>query len=116
MPIPAITLDAPNGDKFMIRPFTTGLRELVLDELHGQGIELVPAKLGAREVLKFNQAVARNVLADWKRNDGGVMNDTTAKERVALINDRPKVTAWIYAKSEELANTGDKEFEVDAGN
>jgi hypothetical protein len=116
VPLPPKTLDAPNGDKFTIYPFGPDKLTAVLRELKDKGIEIVPGKLTLREGLEFQQTIARTVLHDWQRNDGGVLNPTVKKEREDLIATRAKVVGWIVTQAEALAAGEDKEFEADSGN
>ncbi len=113
----AKTIDLPNGDRATIHPYNA---QKARESLKALAKDHIRISLGDGDLLnsiEFQIASGKAVIKEYEVKTGENEYKTlTPFERFKLIEERPKITNWLFKKAQEMATIEDAEFDEDSKN
>ena len=109
------TFDLPNGDKASVYAFNAPKLREALKACAKQNVRISSTNTDILDSIEFQISAGRAILKSYEvKQEDGTFKELSDTEKYKLVEQRPKITAWLFKKANELAANEDKEFDEDS--
>ena len=109
------TLELPNGDRARVHPNNALKLREALKSLAKNGERITTGDTDWLRGIEFQIALGKVVLVGYEiKNPDGTYTELSDSDKNKLVEQRPKITAYIIKRATELGTAEDSEFEEDS--